>query len=111
MHGSKKQVTVATSSTEGEYMAVAYTAKLGLWLIQVLTELGHLFSNPVHIHIDNTSLLNLTKDAQYHAHTKHINIQHHFICEHVTNRTFVVDSTILWSEGVCWRSTPSACDV
>jgi hypothetical protein len=77
-HGSKKQVTVATSSTEGEYMAAAYTTegeymaavyttKLGLWLIQVLTELGHTFDNPISININNTGSLNLTKDARYHA--------------------------------------------
>jgi hypothetical protein len=89
-HRSKKQVTVVTSSTEGEYMAAACTAKLGLWLIQILNELGCMFSNPILIHIDNTASLNLTKDAQYHARTKHIDIQHHFIQEHVTDSTFTV---------------------
>ena len=89
-HGSKKQVTIATSSTEGEYMAAAYTAKLGLWLIQILAELGHTFDNPIHINIDNTASLNLTKDARYHAQMKHINIQHHFICEHIIDGTFIV---------------------
>ena len=89
-HGSKKQITVATSSTEGEYMAAAYAAKLGLWLIQILAELGHPFDNPICINIDNTASLNLTKDARYHARTKHIDIQHHFIRERVIDGTFVV---------------------
>ena len=71
-------------------MAAAYTAKLGLWLIQVLAELGHTFNNPIRINIDNTASLNLTKDARYHARIKHINIQHHFICERVIDGTFVV---------------------
>jgi hypothetical protein len=44
-------------------MAAAYTAKLRLWLIQVLTELGHTFNNPIHININNMASLNLTKDA------------------------------------------------
>ena len=71
-------------------MAGAYTAKLRLWLIQVLTELGHTFDNPIHINIDNTTSLNLTKDAWYHAWMKHIDIQHHFIHECVIDGTFVV---------------------
>jgi hypothetical protein len=61
-----------------------------LWLIQVLAKLGHTFNNPICININNTASLNLTKDAQYHTWTKHINIQHHFICECVIDGTFVV---------------------
>ena len=41
-------------------------------------ELTMLFSN-------NLSAIALTKDHQYHAHTKHINICFHFICWVVEN--------------------------
>jgi hypothetical protein len=60
---SKKQVTVATLSTEGEYMAAAYTTKFSLWLNQILDELGHALNDSIHIYIDNTAFLNLTKDV------------------------------------------------
>jgi len=40
------------------------------------------------IFIDNCGAINISKDSRYQQHTKHINIQHHFICEHVEDGTF-----------------------
>jgi len=34
---------------------------------------------------DNTSAINLTKNQVQHSRTKHIEIRHHFIRDHVTN--------------------------
>jgi len=34
---------------------------------------------------DNTSVINLTKNPIEHSRTKHIEIRHHFICDHVNN--------------------------
>jgi len=40
------------------------------------------------IFIDNHSMINLLKDSCYQQHTKHIDIQHHFIRERVEDGTF-----------------------
>jgi len=37
----------------------------------------------VPLYCDNTSAINLTKDPIQHSKTKHIEIKHHFICDHV----------------------------
>jgi len=34
---------------------------------------------------DNTSAINLTKNSVMHYRTKHIEIRHHFLCEHIGN--------------------------
>ena len=38
------------------------------------------------IHCDNTSAINLRKNSVHHSRTKHIEIRHHFIRDHVENQ-------------------------
>ena len=37
------------------------------------------------IKCDNTSAINLSKNPIQHYRTKHIDIRHHFLCDHVQN--------------------------
>ena len=55
-----------------------------LWMKQTLCDFGLKFDN-VPIFCDNTSVINLTKNPIHHSRTKHIDIRHHFIREHVQN--------------------------
>jgi len=88
---SKKQSTVAASSTEGEYMALSYGAKQGLWMRRFLIEIGlELEKRSTPLLVDNQSSIDLSKEARFHARTKHIDVQHHFIRERVADETFVV---------------------
>lgn len=41
--------------------------------------------NKVPLFYDNTSAINLTKNQVQHSRTKHIEIRHHFIHDHVNN--------------------------
>src|SRR5262249_39008897 len=51
---SKKQATVATSSTEAEYMAAAYCTRHLIWLRSLLVDLGvDLTHSPTKLFIDN----------------------------------------------------------
>ena len=43
------------------------------------------------IRCDNTSAINLTKNPIMHSRTKHIEIRHHFIRDHVQNGDCVVE--------------------
>ncbi|TFY63604.1 hypothetical protein EVJ58_g3163 [Rhodofomes roseus] len=90
---SKKQQTVAISSTESEYMAMTHSSKHGIWLRRLLIELNELVSESeiaTPIFVDNKSSIDLSKEARFHARTKHIDVQHHFIRERVEDGTFVV---------------------
>ena len=78
------------SQSKAKYMSVSQTAHQGLWIRRLLIELGlkHIKPDPAIIFLDNCSTINLSKDSQHHDHTKHIDIQHHFICEWVEDGTY-----------------------
>ena len=40
---------------------------------------------------DNTSAINLTKNPIQHSRTKHIEVRHHFICDHVLKGNVVLN--------------------
>jgi hypothetical protein len=76
---TKRQEIISLSTTEVEYVAATHTTKEALWLTSLLGELYGDFKGPVTLYSDNQSAIALTKDHQYHARTKHINIHFHFI--------------------------------
>lgn len=77
---SKKQKTIARSSTEAEYRAVATTAAEVVWIGSLLQELGVTVSSPV-IYCDNISATYACKNPVYHSKMKHIEIDIHFVRE------------------------------
>lgn len=89
---SKKQPTVALSTTEAEYMAATQACKEALWWRSLLHEisLGFQVDKPTTIHSDNQSCIALSINSEFHARTKHIDIQHHFIREKVSDRSIVL---------------------
>ena len=87
---SKKQPTVALSSTEAEYIASTHVIQEGLWLRSLLAELNIPFVSPVPLYLDNSGAIALSTAAKFHQHTKHIDIQYHFIRFHIDNRSFLL---------------------
>lgn len=87
---SRKQRTVALSSAEAEYMSLSDACKEALFLRKFLKELFNDNFNVV-IFNDNQSALKLCKNYIFHARTKHIDIRHHFIREHVSSGTIIVN--------------------
>ena len=79
--GSKKQHTVALSSTEAEYVAGSQATREAIWLRLLLSEIRQLAAGPTSILIDNQSAIALAKNPVFHGSTKHISVQHHFIRE------------------------------
>ena len=79
---SKKQNSVAQSTTEAEYVAAGSCCAQVLWMKQQLEDYG-LIVCKIPIKCDNTSAINLSKNPIHHSRTKHIEIRHHFIREHV----------------------------
>lgn len=83
---SRKQPTVALSSTESEYMAVTEGTKEVVWLRRLLGEIhiqNLLDSTP--IYGDNQGSINLAHNPVYHGRTKHIEVRHHFIREKIVS--------------------------
>ena len=76
---SKKQEIVSLSTTESEYVAATHATKEALWLCSFIGEVLVSLDKPITLFSDNQSTIALTKDHQYHACTKHINICFHFI--------------------------------
>jgi Reverse transcriptase (RNA-dependent DNA polymerase)/Retrotransposon gag protein/Integrase core domain/Chromo (CHRromatin Organisation MOdifier) domain/GAG-pre-integrase domain len=80
---SKRQPTVALSTTEAEYMALTHTAREAIWLRTLLHELGYSQTIATTIYEDNQSCIKLAKNPVHHAETKHIDVRHHFIREKI----------------------------
>ena len=78
---SKKQPTIALSSMEAEYMAKSLAMWQVIWLQTLTAELGILYSGPTTLNVDNQGVINYSNNTINHGCTKHIDIQHHFICQ------------------------------
>ena len=87
---SRKQWTVALSTTEAEYMAMSECAKEAIYLQRFLRELG--FSNLalLTMYCDNRSALKLSENPVYHSRSKHIDIRHHFVRDMLKDKSFEV---------------------
>ena len=72
---SKKQPTVALSTTEAEYLSLSAGLQEALWLRQLLDELGYTQSRPTIMHQDNTGCIELTKSNKNHSRAKKKNQQ------------------------------------
>ncbi|KAF5471135.1 hypothetical protein F2P56_011598, partial [Juglans regia] len=83
---SKKQPTVGRSSTEVEYRFIAHATVEVIWLQSFLQELGiFLAHNPI-LYSDNIGATYLTSNPVFHACTKHVEIDYHFVREKVHQR-------------------------
>jgi hypothetical protein len=80
---SKKQPTIALSSTEVEYRGATIVACEVVWLQKLLSDLGQSVDAPVVICCDNISSILLANNLVYHARTKHIEVHYHFIREKI----------------------------
>ena len=68
----KKQVSVATSSVEAEYVASANTTKEAVWLRTLLKEVGYPRSQATIVHADNQGTIALAQNPISHSRAKHI---------------------------------------
>jgi hypothetical protein len=83
---SKKQSTTAQSSTEAEYTAIAHAARQAIWSRYLFAELGYPEEEPTLLFGDNQSAIAIAHDPQYHARSKHFDVQNHFIREKIEQK-------------------------
>jgi hypothetical protein len=82
---TKKQSTVSRSSTEAEYRALASATMELTWLSSILTN-GVSQPQCSILWCDNINPTYLVANPMFHAHTKHINIDCHFVRDEVASR-------------------------
>ncbi|KAH9687107.1 retrovirus-related pol polyprotein from transposon RE1 [Citrus sinensis] len=76
---SNKQKSVARSTTEAEYLAVANAASEVRWVQNLLQELGLQLSQTPSIYCDNIGTTYLCRNPVFHSRVKHIDLAYHFV--------------------------------
>ena len=87
---SKKQSVTATSTCYWEYVAAAACTRHVTWLQNLLLCLGFPQDGPTSVYCDNQATISLTRDFQFHAKSKHIDIHVHLIRDKVSDGTVLV---------------------
>jgi len=87
----KAQTTVALSTMESEYMALAAATQESLWLRMMLEEMGSTVISPIIIHEDNKACQMFADHSGNFARTKHIDYRYHFVRERVHKGDIRVD--------------------
>lgn len=86
---AKKQPTVALSTCEAEYIALAATIQECLYLTQLLDGIDkHVYVLPI-VYEDNQGTIALAKNPVSRQRCKHVDIKYHFI------RSIVTDGKVL----------------
>lgn len=87
---AKKQPTVSKSSTEAEYRSLALTCAEILWLQHLLSELHVSLAAAPTLWCDNIGATFLAANPMFHARTKHVEIDFHFVRERVASKELCV---------------------
>ena len=113
---TRKQKTVACSSTEAEYQALATATSDIAWIKSFLNELGLTLCEPPLFLCDNVGATQLSLNPVMHSRMKHITIDLHFVHDFVHHgkqgwpARWFTDKTsrsvslqfVLWQNQRCW---------
>ena len=80
---AKKQSTITRCSTKVEYRALAATTNELIWLHQLLQDFHFIISSPALLFCDNQGVIHIASNPIFHEHTKHIEIDCHFVRDKV----------------------------
>ncbi len=90
---SKRQASVALSTTEAEYMALAYTVKEEIWLKSFINEckIPQLKLGTTPIFEDNQGCIKMAKNGVNNQRTKHSNVRYHFTREQLNAEAITLE--------------------
>ena len=83
---SHKQELITLSTAKAEYVAATHAVKECIWLHRLTSQLFNNGTSSTTLYCDNQAAIHLVTEDNYHACTKHIDIQYHFICQMITDR-------------------------
>ena len=75
---SRKQKTVALSSTEAEYMSLSDTSRQIIWIESLFQEIGMFLKN-IQLGVDNQGAIFLASNPAQEHRSKHIDIHYHYV--------------------------------
>jgi hypothetical protein len=76
---ARKQTIIALSTAEVEYIALTMVMHEILYMQALIVELYKPVIPPIPVSCDNQGTIALTTNNKFHAHTKYINIQYHYV--------------------------------
>jgi hypothetical protein len=79
---SRKQSSVAQSTTEAEYVVVASCCSQLLWITYTVSDFGEEYTH-VPLQCDSTSAISVAKNLVFYSKTKHIEVRYHFLRDNV----------------------------
>ena len=82
---SKRQTTVALSTTESEYIALFEAVKEAVWLRQLYADIGQTDVGPTILNVDNTSANAIANNSKSSKRLKHMDIKYHYVREVVSD--------------------------
>lgn len=90
---SKLQTSVATSTAEAEFNALAVTVRDTVWMRSVLDDLGQPQKGPTVVNQDNLGTISWTEEVQGLRNVKHMGIKYHYVRELVSKKRIIVNYT------------------
>ncbi|KAH8241673.1 hypothetical protein KR038_004769, partial [Drosophila bunnanda] len=88
---TKRQNSVAASSTEAEYMALFEAVREALWLKFLLDSINMKLDKPIKILEDNQGCISIASNPSCHKRSKHIDIKYHFSREQIENNIISIE--------------------
>jgi hypothetical protein len=79
---SRKQSSVAQSTTEAEYVAASSCCSQLLWITYTMSDFSEEYTH-VPLQCDSTSAISVAKNPMLHSKTKHIEGRYHFLRDNV----------------------------
>jgi hypothetical protein len=80
---SRKQSSIALSTTKAEYIAACSASFEAIWLWKLLRGLFDLEMEATMILCDNRNCIKMMENPMFHDKSKHIEIRYHYICDMV----------------------------
>ena len=88
---TKRQASVAVSSTEAEYMALFEAVKESLWLKSLAKSINIKFLKPITIYEDNIGCMSIANNPTSHKRMKHLDIIYHFSKEQIEKKVIALE--------------------
>lgn len=87
---SKKQDTVATSTTEAEYRSAYEGGQDIIWLNNLINGMGIKQKEPPSFKLDNQEAIALSKNEKFKRRTKHVDVKYHWLRELAAKKELII---------------------